>query len=128
MIELDPGHLFDLDVLDGDEWKHLRLQFVKRTGEKYPGNTSAYPGVTSQEVMRALIKRALYVESQESHSANREVVTMLRGAIYVLEFRAAARRDDRDHFLKMWVQCEQYAEDIPTCPSCGHVFCREKHV
>lgn len=38
--------------------------FVKREGEHFPGNVGHYPGTTMQEVLRVLIDRAKYVNSQ----------------------------------------------------------------
>jgi hypothetical protein len=61
MKVIDEDHKFDLATLDG--YEPIRLTFVKRNNppDKYPGNKDAYPGTTTQEVLRALINRSLYV-------------------------------------------------------------------
>lgn len=55
MKVIDPGHVYDLRSLDGEQLN--RLVFVKREGPSYPGNVGHYPGTTMQEVLRALIDR-----------------------------------------------------------------------
>ena len=64
MRVLDPGHRYALRHLDGDG--ETVLQFVNREGEKYPGNAGACEGTTMQEILRALIDRAAYVNGQAS--------------------------------------------------------------
>lgn len=87
---LDPGHHYRLDALDG-ETPSAVLQFVKRMGEGYPGNSSTYPGTTTQDVLRCLIDRAIYVNHQEGDEANIRCIDLFREAILALEVRAAHR-------------------------------------
>lgn len=127
MRVIDPGHHFALDSLDG-EIKQT-LQFVKRCGDKYPGNEEpAYPGATSQEVLRALISRTLYVQNQEFDARNVIALRGLRMALRAFETRAAERRDELDQFFDLVDGgCGLNIEDHPTCPTCGHIACG-KHV
>jgi hypothetical protein len=116
---IDPGHEYTLDSLDGEQ--ENRLVFVKREGEKYPGNVGAHPGTTCQEVLRALIDRLKYVNGQIASHETQLAICDLENAIYRLEKRAALRHGRSAKF-----------EDIPfktivlgwcKCSQCGHVGC-----
>jgi len=110
---IDPGHCFALIRLDGGGEE--MLTFVKREGDGYPGNVGHHTGTTSQEVMRALISRAKYVEGQIPHKANGAVIYHLRAAIRALERRAYER-----HGIPYDVTAE-LIENLPT-NSHGHVW------
>ena len=116
--ELDAGHDFLLASLDGTT--PVRLTFVKRCHppEKFPGNTNAYPGTTSQEVMRALIRRAIYVDWQAEHPVNAAIIERERQNIYELEQRAAER-----HGRTLALSRREIAriETLPICGECGHI-------
>jgi hypothetical protein len=120
---VDPGHLFALDSLDGEIGQ--LLQFVKRVGEKYPGNEAPpYPGCTSQEVLRALIARTIYVNNQESNPHNTIALRGLRMALCALETRAAERRGEvAEFFALVGGDAEKSIESHPTCSTCGHIAC-----
>ncbi len=122
MREIDPGHLYELDELDGGEGTSLR--FVKREGERYPGNMSSYTGTTTQEVLRALIARMEYVDGQEGHPRNGMVVRHLRLALYQLETRHAEMVGMRESFKQLMEHAA--IESIPTCPTCGHIVCHHR--
>jgi hypothetical protein len=64
------------------------LVFVKRVGEKYPGNVNAYPGTTLQEVFRCCIDRLKFLDAQVTCEENELVILHLKMAIYYLEKRA----------------------------------------
>lgn len=116
MQVLDPGHEYLLNCLDGKSpWQHC-LTFVKRQGAKYPGNTSAYRGTTSQEVLRALVDRARYVNNQFPCWETWLSIRLYRFIIWLYESRAA-----RIH--KRWVPTLNMAEWGKTCNLCGHVNC-----
>jgi hypothetical protein len=137
---IDPGHVFDLDWLDGNpqvfdpfeipaEWRERvfvpthsvrenRLIFVKREGEKYPGNVGHHAGTQIQEVLRAIISRIKYVDEQIPDPSNRNTIDYLRRAFISLEQRAA-RRHGRAFPMSLWFDIE----DQPTCRECGHVGC-----
>lgn len=119
MKVIDPGHMYDLRCLDVDG--HIRLTFVKRDypAWKFPGNDGSYPGTTTQEVMRALIDRAKYVNSQIPHPANQVVIDNLRNSIRELERRAA---ENHKRELR-WNEIREDIENEPTCNQCGHIQC-----
>lgn len=120
---IDPGHFYLLNNLD-DNGQTL-LRFVKRMGDAYPGNTSAYAGTTTQEVLRALIDRIKYVDNQHAWPENQEVIDHLRIALVGLEMRAARARNELVEFCKY---CDDNStknfEDLPTCDKCGHIGCK----
>jgi len=114
---IDPGHVYQLACLDGDEAE--RLRFVKRCTppERYPGNVGSHAGTTMQEVLRALIDRALYVNRQIPCVETELAVEAMREALWFFEVRAARR-----HGLPSGPRPE-YVEREPTCPTCGHIRC-----
>lgn len=115
MKVLDPGHRYELDVLDGTE--SVVLQFVKREGPGYPGNVGHYGGTIMQEVLRALVDRSQYVNQQVPCPETEAAIGLLKTAIVLFEIRAA-KRHDRD--------LEQSVDEIvagPTCSYCLHVGC-----
>ena len=117
MITLDEGHWYSLESLDGN--MPQQLVFVKRQGDKFPGNTSSYPGTTSQEVLRALINRTKYVETQQHSFYNLIVLDSLRHALSALETRAIEIKG-----IEFPIRTDNI-EDWPTCKHCGHVACSE---
>lgn len=150
MKTLDPGHKYIVELYpareeDGrlDSWP-TTIPFRKRIGEGYPGNTGRpYNGTTTQELLRVIIARTVYVNNQDYHSAN--VITLLssRHSIYELEHRAAQRRGP-DYFKQWLADMEEWGvqvrrrsrnswydvattgypvEELAPCSICGHVFC-----
>jgi len=128
MKEIDPGHAYELDQLDvrqvyADPGAYL--YFVNRIGEKYPGNTGdPHPGVTVQEVIRVLIARMKYVESQSHSPYNAVVIDHLRSSLYDLECRAHVARGVKldDPRILPLIEADR-VEELPACPQCGHVCC-----
>src|SRR4051812_22480846 len=87
MKVLTKGHWYELECIDSSE--HCLLIFVKREGPRYPGNVGAHYGTTSQEVLRALIDRAQYVNGQIPCWQTRLSVWLMRSIIWLYEHRAA---------------------------------------
>jgi hypothetical protein len=116
MRVIDPGHEYDLDSLDGEQSNHL--VFVKREGAGYPGNVGHHPGTTMQEVLRALIDRAVYVNDQIFSEETSEAIEHMKRAIILFELRAA-KRHGRD---LQWTDDEMFL-GIGKCKKCGHVGC-----
>jgi hypothetical protein len=115
MKVLDPGHRFALRHLDGEG--ESVLQFVKREGEKYPGNVGHCEGTTMQEVLRALISRAKYVNDQIPCVETQAAIALMEGTVRLFEVRAAALHD-----RSINITVEE-AVNGPTCAKCGHVGC-----
>lgn len=120
-----PGHLYRLDYLDSDQGVGGKLRFVHRIGEKFPGNIPpAFAGTTTQEVLRTLVDRMTYVNRQSPGSINDAVIFRLRECVALLELRAAEIRRDPEAVAKIYDSLDKI-EAVPTCPRCGHLFCRE---
>ena len=114
MRVIDEGHLYELAALDGG--MDVPLRFVKREGAGYPGNVGHYSGTTSQEVLRALINRACYVNGQISCWQTRLSIYLMGFVVWLYEHRAAKRHKRPIPGLYDAV----YGE---TCEFCGHVTC-----
>lgn len=121
MRVLDPGHRYELARLDGEGVEIL--QFVKRIGQRYPGNVGVpTPGTTSQEVLRALLDRARYVNRQIPCVETEAAIGLLQTAITLFEIRA--KRVKGKHLNAETLHEVECGE---ICPVCSHVFCREDH-
>jgi hypothetical protein len=137
MKVLDPGHLYELTNLDTDQPGNRveRACFVKRIGDKYPGNKPpGWSGTITQEVLRALIDRTKYVDaqldktiqvSQDGHAHNRAAIRGMRQALRAFEVRAAEERQDWAAVVAILQTPE--IELTPTCTGCGHVMCSRGH-
>jgi hypothetical protein len=117
MRVLDPGHRYALPHLDGDG--ETTLQFVKREGAIYPGNVGHHEGVNMQEILRALIDRAVYLDTQIPADENILAISYMKLAVHALESRAAHRHGRQPPDVEQSV----YGE---TCGRCGHVGCDGK--
>lgn len=128
--ELDPGHLYQLPLFDYDMFgynprqllsdEEQYLQFMKREGPNYPGNTDSYSGTNLQSVLRACRLRLRYLNNQHRCVENYLVLACIAWAIWWLEFRAARR-----HGRLYWHATFDYAFTASMCPTCGHTDCRE---
>lgn len=122
MEVLIPGHHYSVLTLDPIEsGLDQEIKFVMRNNppEKYPGNYWAFPGTTTQELLRVIIDRAKYVDNQFHSGANLYVITYCRASLRVLEERAAAKHG-------RWIQTLRVdIENEPICLKCGHIECEE---
>jgi hypothetical protein len=112
---LDPGHRYALAYIDGAG--EDVITFVKRCGERYPGNVGDHAGTTMQELLRAIIDRCVYVNAQRPCCENVRVIADLRSALRTLEQRAA-----RMHGIAIELPFDGI-ELLNTCDRCGHVAC-----
>lgn len=118
MRVIDPGHVYDLDSIDGGETQ--RLRFVKRVGDGYPGNQPpAYGGTQMQEVLRALIDRARYVNHQISCTETELAIAHMQAAVYLMEVRHAKK-----HGRSLPFNIDGIEREV-TCRTCGHIACLE---
>lgn len=126
MKELDKGHLYQLNQLDSNEdTPDSVVRYVKREGDKYPGNVGHYAGTTLQEVCRAQIAKLKYLTQQSLQIGdkygvilNQDCIDNERNNIYKLEFRAAIRHN---RILVLTEEEKQKIEELPTCLKCGHI-------
>ena len=121
MRVIDSGHVYELQELDAEQPCSRVLVFVKREGEKYPGNVGHHSGTNCQEVLRAIFDRLGYLDNQIEDPRNIRCRHLLAEAIYLLECRAADRhnRPRPDTVIE--------ALTGKTCPKCGHVGCTGSH-
>lgn len=117
MTVLDPGHKYELFMLDNPEQARHLLLFVKREGPKYPGNVGHHYGTNLQDVFRACIERFQYLQKQEPCDENLRCIARLRMNIMDLEWRAARKHGRR---LKPF---NGAIESEPFCVVCGHIQC-----
>ena len=118
MIQIiDPGHTYLIKGVGG--CGDQRILFVKNRGEKYPGNSGPpHGGMQSQDLLRVLIDRTEYLNSQGSCAETEYALANLRSALGWFEFRAARCRGDHielEHAYQL--------EREPTCEVCGHNKC-----
>lgn len=113
MIAIDAGHLYEVSNADGDGTQ--RIQFVVRrdlAGEPLPPERRR-EGILSQELLRVLIDRTLYLNSEDPCDEDVQIVHKLRDCLRLYESRAARRTIEK---LSM-------PEHADTCDECGHILC-----
>lgn len=115
MQVVDKGHCYLVDSYDGGPQQQVR--FMKRLGDKYPGNLDAYWGTNCQELLRVLIDRVKYLDGQAHCFHNWLCIRLLRTTLYLFEHRAAKRHNRKLH-LGRWT-----IESHPACKICGHIQC-----
>lgn len=86
-----PGHLYELDHLDGGG--KTALQFVQRRPFHEP-----VEGVTNQEVIRAVIDRVKVLDAEVPWPGNRQILYHLRMVIALHEMRALQRHIEKHAF------------------------------
>lgn len=122
MKVIDPGHKYELATLDGG--LPQILTFVKRhdpkNPQRFPGNFESHPGTTLQNVLRVLLERFRYLDTQIPCLPNKVCILQLRLVLWLLEFRAARR-----HGRSYW-KSPSFAEKAPMCIRCGHTVCHHK--
>lgn len=96
MNVVEPGHVYDLEWLDGEPLGQNRLFFVNRECDNPNHECGARPaGTQSQEVLRALIDRSKHVDDCLHWEGNRLVTHHLRMALTLLECRALLRKVEK---------------------------------
>jgi len=81
---VEPGHVYELDTLDGDG-KPIVLTFVNREAG------CEHEGTQTQEVMRALIDRTKHCDNCRRWSYNDKILYHMRMVIALHEARALER-------------------------------------
>lgn len=117
MIVVYPGHHYLAEGVAGAEPQSI--VFVKNRGDKYPGNAGdPHGGILCQELLRILIDRTAYLNSQGSCAETEHALAALRAALSWYEYRAARCRGDHIDLAHSYD-----LERSPTCPVCGHAHC-----
>lgn len=113
MKVVSAGHVYEVENIDGEGTQTIR--FVRRRGwdaELLP-EENREEGIQSQELLRVLIDRTLYLHAEQPWQENVKIVQHLRDALRLYEARAARRSIER---LSM-------PERATNCDTCGHVLC-----
>lgn len=119
MKVLDPGHLYRIAVFDGTDGETAERRYVKRIGDKFPGNEPPpYAGTIMQEELRVLIDRAEYVYGQTPCAETDAGISLMKAALVLFEIRAKRVRGESLAAKNM--DAIVHAE---ICSTCGHVFC-----
>ena len=120
---IDDGHHYHLEVYDRDGFGHEDLMFMKRIGDRYPGNEGRpHGGTNCQEVLRVLIDRMKYLNNQIPCIETEECINLARTMIYRFEQRAKKVKGKILSNVTI-----KGIEDQPTCKTCGHIMCDERH-
>lgn len=90
MHVIDSGHVYELEQLGGGTQK---LTFVKRSGGAIRYGEE-WPGVQTQEVLRALIDRTNYLDGVLPCVETRDALWYLRMALFMYEVRAYRRKKE----------------------------------
>ncbi len=114
---IDPGHIYELRQLGDD--KTQTLTFIKRSSGTIQYDKE-WSGLQTQEVLRALIDRTLYLDKVLECKETKEAIKHLRATLYWYEVRALRRkrsktnRTTNNHDDSETPPYEmQYAPDIP---------------
>lgn len=128
MKVIEVGHKYQLEDYDNTADHSLpnNLFFMKRIGPHYPGNIGCpHHGTNCQEVLRVLIDRVKYLQSQIYCPENEEILRYLRYCILMFEQRAA-KIHGRTLNAAEYPYKHNNIEDTPTCKTCGHIECQIK--
>lgn len=87
---LEPGHIYELNQVDGNGKETLR--FVNRE----PG--TEHPGTQTQEVIRALIDRTMHCDNCLRWEGNDKIIHHLRMALTLHEARALERKAEKGYY------------------------------
>lgn len=95
MKVIKPGHRYiidELDALDGAPETSM-IQFVDR------GHGRNEQGTTCQELLRVLIDRVKFLDSELHWERNKEIIFHLRKALLLFEVRALERKLEKNQML-----------------------------
>lgn len=113
---IDPGHRYLIESVNGGPSQEIF--FVKREGHNYPGNVGTQEGPITQDFLRAILDRCVYMNNQIPCAETEAVIASLRTAIMMFEIRAARCRGTAIELPHL-----QDIDDAPACPKCGHIQC-----
>lgn len=116
MKVIEPGHVYEIVNVDGDGVQ--TITFVRRRGNDAEVLTDGrHEGILSQELIRVLINRTLYLNDEDPCQEDVEIVHKLRDCLRLYESRASRRTIEK---LTM-------PEMADACPICHHLLCAHRH-
>lgn len=86
---IEPGHVYELNTLDGKNKEVETLRFVNRE------DGMEHPGTQTQEVLRSLIDRTMHCDNCRRWSGNDKIIYHLRMALALHESRAIERKAEK---------------------------------
>jgi hypothetical protein len=89
---VEPGHVYELNTLDGENKEVETLRFVNREAG------AEHPGTQTQEVLRALIDRTMHCDNCRRWGNNDKIIHHLRIALALHEARAIERKAEEGKF------------------------------
>lgn len=113
MKALVPGHVYEVQNIDGDGTQVIRFVYRRDSAAELLPEDLREEGIQSQELLRVLIDRTLYLHAEQPWQENVKIIHHLRDALRLYEARATRRSIEK---LSM-------PERHTTCRTCGHVLC-----
>jgi hypothetical protein len=110
MRTIDPGHIYDLSQQGTHEKQ--RLTFLKRSTGCVT-HPNEHPGVLTQEVIRCLIDRSVYLNDLLPCEETQRAIEALQEALYWYEARAYRRKEDGVNKLEHHHGIRVSRADIP---------------
>lgn len=113
MREKERGHVYEVENVDGGGTQEI--VFVRRrdaVGEPLPLHQRR-AGILSQELLRVLVARTLYLYAEAPCDEDTEIITLLRRCLALYESRASRRTIER----------LSKPENAAPCSTCGHILC-----
>ncbi len=114
---INPGHIYELRQLGDD--KTQVIKFVKRSSRAVQ-HPEEWPGLQTQEVLRALIDRTIFLDNILPCKETEEALKCLRFALYFYEVRAYRRKKSKTNKTEIKHDDSetptfnfQYPKDIP---------------
>ena len=89
---VEQGHVYDLKNLESPGSQ--RLTFIKRSSGAIE-YTDEHPGTNTQEVIRALIERSIYLNDVIPCAETEDAIYHLRMALFCYEVRAWRRKQEK---------------------------------
>lgn len=122
MKELDPGHRYSVNNYppqkdEGFPIYQQILQFVKKIGEKFPGNSGTeVSGTNCQEIIRVVIFRSKYLYNQKPCEETLEIINLGRQQLILFENRALREKGLNPISWPLEI------ENLLPCRICGHIY------
>jgi hypothetical protein len=113
---VDPGHVYELQNVDGDGVQTIR--FVRRRDDEalLLGAELRTEGVLFQEVVRMLVDRINYLNAEGPCAETVAITECLRRVIQLGEIRAARRTIEKHPMI----------ERMDVCEECQHALCTHR--
>lgn len=113
MKVIDAGHVYHLDNLGAPGYQELK--FCKRSSHHVKHDVE-YQGTNTQEVIRALLDRSVYLDGLIPCDETKDAIWHLQQALHAYEARALRRKQQRVNGGAEHAEARERYRDIPFCP------------